>query len=129
MLFHIFDSQEERRNFGSSAFIEVQFCKLPVGTKLKKIVSVGSINYRQNDSLYIDDADLFYTEYQHIFDCGIYNNLNKGVVDIFGINYYAPDLLDSIIERLNNEKPTDYSILEEWLMKSKEYNGIYILGI
>ena len=55
--------------------------------------------------------------------------MNKGVVDIFGINYYAPNLLDSIIERLNNDKPTDYSTLKEWLIKSKEYNGVYILGI
>ena len=129
MLFHIFNSQEERRNFGGSAFIEVQFCKLPVGTKLKKIVSWRSIKNWQNDSLYIDDVDLFYTEYQHIFDCGIYNNLNKGVVDIFGINYYATNLLDSIIERLNNDKQTDYATLKEWLIKSKEYNGVYILGI
>lgn len=129
MLFRVFNSQEERRNFGGSAFIEIQFCKLPVRTKLKKIVSAGSINHWQNDSLYIEDVGLFCTEYQNIFDCGIYNNLNKGVVNIFGINYYTSDSLDSIIERLNNGKPTDYSILIEWLKKAKEYNGIYILGI
>lgn len=129
MLFHIFKSQEERRNFGGSAFIEVQFCKLPIGTKLKKVVSIGSINNWQNDSLYIDDVDLFYTEYQHIFDCGIYNNLKSGVVDIFGINYYPPELLVSIIQRLNKDKPTDYTVLIDWLMKSKDYNGFYILGI
>lgn len=129
MLFHIFNSQEERRNFGGSAFIEVQFCRLPVGTKLKKIVAVGSIKNWQNDSLYIDDVDSFYKEYSHIFDCGLYNNLKKGIVDIFGINYYAPDVLDSMIERLNIDKPTDYAILIEWLEKSKGYNGFYILGI
>lgn len=27
MLFRVFESQEERRKFGSSAFIELQYCK------------------------------------------------------------------------------------------------------
>ncbi len=43
MLFHTFNSQEERRAFGGSMFIELQFCKLPVGTKDKKIISVDSM--------------------------------------------------------------------------------------
>lgn len=129
MLFHTFGSQEERRKFGGSAFIEVQFCKLPVGTKLKKIVAVGSIKNWQNDSLYIDDVDLFYTEYSPIFNCGIYNNLKRGIVDIFGINYYTPDLLDSITQRLDIDKPIDYKLLTDWLKKAKVYNGFYILGI
>ena len=29
MLFHTFKSQEERRKFGGSAFIEIQFCNMP----------------------------------------------------------------------------------------------------
>lgn len=129
MLFHIFNSQEERRNFGGSAFIEMQFCKLPSGTKAKKLVSPSSINHWQNDSLYIDDENVFYQEYSHIFNCGIYNNLKSGTVDIYGINYYAPSLTDSIIERLHKDKPADYEALIEWLNKSKKYNGFYILGI
>ena len=50
MLFRVFNSQEERRNFNGSAFIEVQFCKLLVGTKRKKTVSLNSIKNWQNDS-------------------------------------------------------------------------------
>jgi len=129
MLFHTFKSQEERRDFGGSWFIEMQFCKLPSGTKPKKIIAVDSINHWQSDSLYINDEKAFYQQYSHIFNRGIYNNLKSGPVDIYGINYYAPSLVDSIIEKLNNDKPDDCEALIEWLIASKEYNGFYILGI
>lgn len=127
MLFHAFSSQEERRNFGGSAFIEIQFCKMPHKTKNKKLVD--SIQHWQNDSLYINDEDTFYQEYSSIFNCGIYGNLKTGTVDIFGTNYYAPSLVDSIIAKLHKDKPLDYITLVEWLTKAKEYNGFYILGV
>lgn len=129
MIFHIFNSQEERRAFGGSAFIELQFCKLSPDTKVKKIVN--NIKYWQNDSLYVylDDIDTFDQEYGHILSSGIYNNMKSGMVDIYGINYYKPALIDSIIERLNKEKPTDYEVLVSWLIESKSYNGFYVLGI
>lgn len=129
MYFHTFNSQEERRNHGGSAFVEIQFCKLPTGTTIKRLVAVDSIKHWQNDSLYIDDENAFYREYSPIFDCGTYNNLKCGTVDIYGINYYAPFLTDSIIERLLKDKPADYEVLMKWLIKSKTYNGFYILGI
>lgn len=129
MLFHVFSSQEERRNFGGSAFIEIQFCKMPYKTKTKKLLAVNSIQNWQNDSLYISDEDTFYQEYSNIFTCGIYYNLRSGTVDIFGINYYAPTLVDSIIAKLYEDKPLDYITLVEWLIKAKEYNGFYILGL
>jgi len=131
VLFHIFNSQEERRAFGGSAFIELQFCKLPFDTKIKKIIKTNSIKHWQNDSLYVyvDDIGTFDQEYSHIFNDGTYNNLKSGAVDIFGINYYKPSLTDSIIEELNKEKPMDYEALIAWLITSKSYNGFYILGI
>lgn len=129
MLLHIFKSQEEQRNLGGSAFIEIQFCKLPYETTTKNLVAVSSINDWQNDSLYIDDENVFYQEYSKFFNSGIYSNMKSGVVDIHGINYYAPSLVDSIIVKLQKGKPVDYEILIEWLTKSKEYNGFYILGI
>lgn len=86
MLFYTFNSQEERSNYGGSMFIEIQFCKLPVGTPIKRVVAVGSINYWQNDSLYIDDENAFFLEYSNIFNCGTYDNLKCGTVDIYGIN-------------------------------------------
>lgn len=129
MLFHIFNSQEERREYGGSGFVEIQFCRLPVGTTVKELVAVDNINHWQNDSLYIADESTFYREYSRIFECGTYNNLKSGIVDIYGINYYAPYLVDSIIEQLRQAKPIDYDVLMGWLIKSKFYNGFYILGI
>lgn len=129
MLFHIFNSQKERREYGGSAFMEMQFCKLPAGTKVKDIVAVEKIKNWQNDSLYIDDEQTFYLEYSRIFNCGIYNNLQSGAVDIYGINYYAPEFIEPIIEKLQKEKPLDHETLVVWLNNAKEYNGFYILGI
>ena len=129
MLFLSFNSQGERREYDGSAFIEMQFCRLPAGTKVKDIVAVSNINHWQNDSLYINDENVFYQEYCHIFNCGIYNNLKTGVVDIYGVNYYTPSLTDSFIEKLREEKPADYEKLVWWLKQAKEYNGFYILGI
>lgn len=129
MLFHMFASQEERRSFGGSAFIEMQFCKLPLDTEMEEIVSVSRITYWKNDSLYICDEDLFFQEYGHIFDGGTYNNLKSGMVDLYGINYYPPALTDLLIERVGAKKPLAYEILTDWLYKARAYNGFYLLGI
>ena len=37
MIFHSFKNQNERRTFGGSAFIEIQYCTQKSGTELKKI--------------------------------------------------------------------------------------------
>ena len=129
LLFHNSDYCDVQREHGNSAIIEMQFCKFPAGTDIKKIVSVDSIKHWQNDSLYIDDENLFFDEYKNIFNCGIYANLKSGVVDICGLNYYAPEITVRIIEKINAEKPAGYEILAEWLNISKNYNGFYILGI
>lgn len=129
MLFHVFSSQEERRRFGGSAFIEIQFCKMPYEAKTKELVAVNSIHNWQNDSLYINDEGTFYQEYSNIFTCGIYNDLKSGPIDIFGINYYVPSLIDPIITKLYEDKPVDHIMLVEWLTKAKKYNGFYILGL
>lgn len=131
MLFHKFKNQEERRNYGGSAFIEIQFCNMPSDTTTEMLVSVDNIEFWKNDSLYvyIEEDSLFYQEYRHIFNCGIYSNLNTGIVDLYGINYYAPALIDSIIDRIYQVEPEDYKILIEWLINAKDYNGFYIFGI
>ena len=129
MLFHTFLSQSERRDFGGSAFIEIQFCKLPVRSSITSIVDVSSIKNWQNDSLYVSDENAFYQEYGHIFDCGTYNDLETGPVDLYGINYYPASLTDTIIERIRDAKPTEYAVLIDWLERAKTYNGFYILGI
>ena len=64
-------------------------------------------------------AEALHNEYHHIFDA----------LDIFGMNYFGPELINPVIERLIKVKPKDYEILTNWLNKAKEYNGFYILGL
>ena len=131
MIFHSFSSQDERRSFGGSAFIELQFCKLPLGTGLKKIVSVRAITHWKDDSLYIhaDDIDLFYQNYNSVFDCGTHNNLKSGSLDICGINYYNPELIDSMLDKILEKQPPEYETFADWLNKARTLNGFYVLGI
>ncbi len=131
MLFYSFTSQEERNKFGGSYFIELQYCKLAQGTEIEKIVSVSSIEYWKNDSLYIygDDDNTFASCYGKIFTGGIYNNKKSGIVDIYGINYYSQEYTDSIMKTITKMKPLDYQALFAWLEKVREYNGFYILGL
>lgn len=128
-MFHVFSSQEERREYGGSAFIEIQVCRLPYRTKLSKIVAVDSIRNWMNDSLYVDDENEFYSEYNQIFDCGIYSNKKRGIVDIYGINYYAPSQIEMLLSRILEKKPPEHEVLTQWLERAKQYNGFYILGL
>ena len=130
-MFLKFKTNEERRNHGGTAFVEFQFCRLKVNSKIRKIVSVNSIQNWKDDSLYlfVDDIDDFLEEYNDIFDSGIYNNLKSGNIDIFGINYYSKDSIHKLIETLKNKKPTDYETIISWLKEAINYNGFYILGI
>ena len=129
MLFHRFNNQEERRAFGGSDFLELQFCQHESGTSIKKIVN--KIEYWRNDSLYIsgDDWEIFYKCYKDVFKNGTYNNLKSGDIDFFGINYYSPEQVEEMIKTIEEKKPKDYIIVLEWLNKAKEFNGIYILGV
>ncbi|MCD8353950.1 MAG: hypothetical protein LUC47_06530 [Clostridiales bacterium] len=129
MLFHTFHSQTEREKCGGSAFLELQFCKLPARSNLEALVAVEGIDPWQNDSLYIHDARLFDREYNSVFDCGVYNNLKVGTVDLWGINYYPPFSIDILIQKTDAEKPLEYETLRTWLRKAKAYNGFYILGM
>ncbi len=128
-MFFTFKSQEERREYGGSDFIEFQFCKMPVKSKIESIVTIENINHWKPDSLYVSDYEEFFEIYGKYFDCGYYNNMKNGIVDIYGINYYTSDYVDSIISKIENEKPEDYPVILEWLNKAKEYNGFYILGV
>ena len=128
-MFHIFASQEERRAYGGSAFVEIQFCRLPHGTSVQELVAVDSIRNWQNDSLYTDDENRFYEEYHELLDFGIYNNMKRGTVDIYGINYYPPSAIDTVINRLIEHKPAGYAVFLEWLNRAKLHNGFYVLGI
>ena len=122
MLFHSFRSQAERRAFGGSDFIEIQYCRLPEGTSLREIVSIDAIKHWKDDSLYIsgDDMDLFYQSYGDIITGGVYNNGDRGPMDLFGINFYSREQTNEIIERLAEEKPPGYQILCRWLQADEQ---------
>lgn len=131
MQFHSFSSQEERRKFGGSDFFELQFCRMPQKTEVEIITAVDSIHHWLDDSLYIsgDDERAFVQEYGGILDCGIHNNLETDGIDPYGINYYGPDRIDSILAKLLSRRPADYETFVEWLKAAKKYNGFYILGV
>lgn len=130
MLFHIFNNQDERREFGGSDFLELQFCQLKRGTSIKKIVDTDTITCWLNDSLYVhgDDWDTFYKHYKTIFRNGVYPNLKSGEIDWCGINYYTPEQVNEMIKALEKNKPKDYQVVSDWLNKAAEFNGVYILG-
>ena len=129
MLFHAFSSQEERRRFGGSCFVELQFCRMPPGTPVKRLVDVDSICNWMDDSLYVDDESALYREYGKFFTGGVYNSLHRGPVDLYGINYYEPAMIEPLMERLRQERPPEYETLLDWLERAKDCNGFYILGI
>ena len=131
LLFYSFSSQTERRESGGSNFIEFQCCKLKRGTSIKKIISVDHIEHWKNNSLYLsgDNMEEFLLLYSNIFNKGIYNNGKSGAVDLFGINYYPPELEKAIVNRLRERNSEDDRILTDWLMTADEHNGLYILGV
>ena len=128
-LFLTFNSQEERRRYGGSAFLEFQYCRLPAEAGTREKTSIFFLEHWRNDSLYVRDDDVFLREYGNIFDCGVYNNGKRGTVDVYGINYYEPSLIDFIVEKIRKEKPMDCESILTWLEEAKNYNGFYILGM
>ena len=91
-IFHSFANQEERQNFGGTAFMELQYCTLRPETEIKKIVGVGAHGNWMDSSLYIylDDIESFCLNYGDIFYGGTYNNLHKGLsvqMDTTNLNY------------------------------------------
>lgn len=116
------------KNKHSGSYIEIQYCRLDADD-MKKLVSADSISHWQEDSLFVADENMFYNEYSHVFTDGIYNNLDSGTVDLYGINYYSADVLKTVIHRIRTQKPLEYEILLDWLLAAEGYNGIYILGL
>lgn len=131
MLFHTFSSQEERRSFGGSDFLELQFCRLPPQTSLERITAADSIRHWRRDSLYVsgDDDGAFVRAYGGILDCGIYGNLKTGAIDPCGINYYPAACIGPILTKLMEIRPAEYETLAAWLNQAKAHNGFYLLGV
>lgn len=127
----IFKNFKEKNAYNSTAFIEIQFCKLSDTTSIKKKTVEGHIKHFSPDSLYIHhtDIDKFVEEYGGVFISGKYANQKTGLIDPYGINYYQRDQINDLIQRIFESKPTDYAITIEWLIESLKFNGFYILGI
>lgn len=131
MLFHTFHSQEERRKFGGSYFIEFQYCEAAPGTSLEEILSVDAIHMWKNDSLYLygDDDNTFFSWYKNIFTDGTYSNGRTGVIDLYGINYYSAEDTEFILKKLMNTHLPEQEKLVQWLEKAQSSSGFYILGL
>ena len=131
MLLHIFASQDERRKFGGSDFMEFQPCTLKRGTALREILSNEAIEHWKTDSLYIrgDDMEEFHVIYGEIFRNAYYANGERGIVDDCGMNYYTLDQTTRIVEIVKRRKPKDFQVLLDWLLEAEKYNGIYLLGV
>ena len=128
MLFYTVSTPEERRRIGG-ALLEIQYCRLPRGSALKKIVAVDSIENRKSDSLYVPDENEFVRLYGAILGDGCYNNRKSGPLDPYGINYYAPETVAAIRARLRNVQPAEHAVFDAWLANAEAGNGFYILGL
>ena len=124
-----FQTAEERRTYGGSTFIEIQYCNLPIGTSSKKILSLTAITNWERTSLYVEDVAGFFAEYKEMLGKGLYNNMEESIVDVFGINYFNAEKTNNIIHKLKMHKPKRFEIFLEWLMDNPNQNGFYILGI
>jgi len=131
LLFHTFATQEQRRKAGGGDFIEFQYCRCDDRTPLQKIISADFVNHWQADSLYVhgDDWERFISDYGAFFTDGFYNNALQGPVDLCGINYYPPQQVRQIVQRIKVQLPCDAAALLEWLEQAADCNGIYILGL
>lgn len=128
-MFYRFWDQEERNEFNGGDFLELQYCRLPVGTPVERIVD--HTEFWRDDSLYVsgDEDALFYREYGDIFTGGTYANLKTGPMDWCGVNYYGPELTERIIEAILEKKPPKSTKVLLWLYEARRFNGFYILGV
>lgn len=129
MLFYTFSTQEERRNFGGSDFIELQYCRLK-RTRLQRIISDCNGCW-EDDSLYVPGRrlDEFLAAYSDVLGEGLYPNKKSGPVYPFGPNYYPPERVPTMIDRLRERNSEDDLVLAKWLHKATEHNGFYVLGV
>lgn len=132
-MFLTFENDEEKIKEEHSACIEFQFCRIKRNTALSDIIGyvfAPDFAFGRKDSMFVHDEDFeeFYDQYGDILNFGYYANHETGPVDPYGINYYKPDSIDIITEKITEKKPSDYLLFKEWLEKARNYYGFYILG-
>lgn len=126
-MFLQFQSQEERRRYGGSCFIELQFCRAAEETPVGEIMQHFS-NW-MDDSLYVHGDSPLYTVYGAVFGNGLHPNMTESDLDMWGVTYYRREQIDGIIARAEQRKPEGYETLTAWLREAKQYNGFFILGV
>lgn len=120
-MFHKFKNQEERKNFGGTAFVEFAYCKNKSKFKiLNKLLKRKNV-FWNDDSLYIyvDDIDEF---------CKLCDDIFK-VNNFYGSNYYSKEKTIEIINSLKQKQPKDYLVLVEWLELALMHDVFWIYGI
>ena len=109
--------------------MEMQVCKYPRGTALREIMDFDRMDFWKNDSLYICDIAEFVRVYGNYTVHGIYDNGERGAVDVYGPNYYPPETVTQMIGQIAADKPAEYETMLRFLQEAETQNGFYILGI
>lgn len=127
----IFKKIEEISTYNSTAFLELQFCKISDKSSVKKRFGVNNIKHWASDSLYVYhlNVDKFIAEYGEIFVKGEFANNKTGFIDPYGVTYFSNEQIKDYIHRILISRPIDYEIMIEWLNEALKFDGIYILGI
>jgi len=126
-MFLQFQSQEERRKYGGSCFIELQFCRAAEDAPVSELFR--HYDHWQNDSLYVQGDSPLYTVYGEVFGNGLHPNMTESPLDMWGVTYYRRDQIDGIIARAEQRRPEGFEMLTAWLLEAKQYTGFYIFGV
>ncbi len=128
-MFLSFSDQQERRKYGGSCFLELQYCHLPPDTPIQKRIARNAIEFWRPDSVYVHGDAPFFAEYGEVLGPGISGSGNWSGFDSWGLNYYPPEVIPAMLQRLLARKPREYTFFLSWLEGCKACNGFYILGI
>ncbi len=128
-MFLKFRTQKERREYGGTDFVELQYCKMPQDTTPEDIVKLDNLENWKEDSLYVADYRSFRRKYGIYFQNALHEDLSRGALDLYGINYYSLNQVQEILKILREKEPEDYETLCEWLDQESDICGIYILGV
>lgn len=118
-----------RKDKGSGAYYELQFCKKSVPAE--ELAKGKDISYWKEDSLYfhMDEDEQFFRDYLKYFENPLSPD-GSGSFCYFGINYYTRKKTQEMLLQIEVDRPAEYEILLPWLKKAAEkHNGFYLLGI
>lgn len=73
--------------------------------------------------------DAFLAAYSDVLGEAMYTDKKSGPVYPFGPNYYPPEQVPAMLDRLRERNTEDDRTLAKWLLKATEHNGFYVLGV